>query len=211
MLTDACRKDKVRLDIPVSPSVYRTMWSLAATLLELFLGRTRLRVESTWERPASARSFDLDRTTLRIDVVNPVDHEIPVERVLVASHAGEGDVTNRIRGEDPTPPCVIPARDRATWQLPLLALVEALLAAENDGRTTFQVAVCRATGRRDWGPRHVLDLEPLRTWAWVVHRSTGPIHRRDGEADPRAAGSTGETVTGTILGRARAASGEPNA
>jgi hypothetical protein len=210
MLTDACRKDKVRLDIPVSPSVYRTMWSLAATLLELFLGRTRLRVESTWERPASARSFDLDRTTLRIDVVNPVDHEIPVERVVVASHAGEGDVTDRIRGRDPTPPCVIPARDRATWHLPLLALVEALLAAENDGRTTFRVAVCRATGRREWGPRHGLDLEPLRTWAWVVHRSTAPMHRRDVRAEPLASGSTSETVTGTILGRAREASGEPN-
>jgi hypothetical protein len=211
MLVDARRKDKVRLDIPVSPSVFRNMWSLAVTLLELFLGRTRLRVEPTWERPALARSFDLDRTTLRIDVVNPVDHEIPVERVVVASAAGEAEVTNRIRGGDPTPPCVIPARDRATWHLPLLALVEALLAAENDGRTTFQVAVCRATGRRDWGPRHVLDLEPLRTWAWVVHRSTAPGHWPEVRAEPRASSSVGERVTGTILGRARPASRDPSA
>lgn len=185
------------------------MWSLAAKLLELFLGRTRLRVEPAWDRPTSARPFDLDRTTLRIDVVNPVDHQIPVERVLVASAAGEGEVTERLRGRDPTPPCVIPARDRATWHLPLLALVEALLSAENEGRVAFQVVVGRATGRRDWGPRHVLDLEPLRTWAWVVHRSTvRPTDAGCEGAVPLAGGAPGDAVTGTVLGRALPPAGD---
>lgn len=179
-------------------AILNLMWSLVAKILELMVDRARVRVDVRWTMGPDSKPYDLHRRALTIDVTNPVDRSIPVEDVFLKSGSSTRELTLFLRGADPTPPCTIPALDQHQYAVPLYNIVKVLLDTDHSGWTTFRVSVRHATGREDQSSWLSLDLEPLRTWLWVLDQTILAEHESLERVQPVGSGH----LTGRVVGRA---------
>ena len=146
------------------------MWSLLAKVLELLIRRSRLRVDARWDRTSGAEPYDLGKTALVLDLINPTGHDIPVDRVAIRTDTSTEHVTELLEGPGGALPTTVPARGRVRYALSLVDLVDLFLENGCRGNVSFRVVARHSTGRTNRSPEKAIDLEPLRTWMWVVRR-----------------------------------------
>lgn len=147
------------------------MWSAIPKVIELLLRRSRLRVGIDWTVAADPDAYRPDARALRVDVVNPVGHDIPIDTITICCGSHVVEVDNVLCATCPHADSVVPARDRCQYWLSQIGLGRTLLGAGLTGTCPLHIEVKHSTGRRSASNRIDVDLEILRLWLWIDEAS----------------------------------------
>jgi hypothetical protein len=108
-----------------------------------------------------------DARALRVDVVNPVGHDIPIEAVALRCGSHELPVGPVLCATCAQQDTVVPARDRCQYWFSQVTLGREFLATGMSGTQPTWAVVQHSTGQRSTSNRIQIDLEILRLWLWI--------------------------------------------
>jgi len=160
------------------------MWSAIPKSIELLLRRSRLRVQLAWAVANDPVASDVSAPharALRVDVVNPVGHDIPIDAVALRCGSHEIPVDHVLCATCSMEESVIPARDRCQYWFSQIALGRQFLATGLSGTQPIWAVVRHSTGRRNTSNQIQVDLEILRLWLWIENNRSPEASLPDGQ------------------------------